>query len=108
MQAAGWATRRWAQAICKPPTTWHPTRRRRLIGEARGDGPVSGQLQQVSPTAWLVGEEPEETAVRSHSQWALVWYRFRHDKTALLGAAIVLFLIAIAIFAPVIALRNPP
>ena len=68
---------------------------------------MSGQLQQVSPTAWLVGEEPEETAVRSHSQWALVWYRFRHDKTALLGAAIVLLLIAIAIFAPLIAPHNP-
>src|SRR5436305_365354 len=62
---------------------------------------------QVSPTASLVGEEPEETAVTSHSQWALVWYRFRHDKTALLGAAIVLFFIAIAIFAPLIAPHNP-
>src|SRR5438105_15929336 len=109
MQATGWVTRRWAQVICKPPTTWgaQRTRRRRLIGEARGDGPVSGQLQQVSPTAWLVGEEPDETAVTSHSQWALVWYRLRHDKTALLGAAIVLFLIAIAIFAPLIAPHNP-
>jgi peptide/nickel transport system permease protein len=68
---------------------------------------VSQQLQQISPTAWLAGEEPDETAVRSHSQWALVWYRLRHDKTALLGTAIVLFLIAIAIFAPLIAPHNP-
>src|SRR5438067_8840740 len=107
MQATGWVARRWAQVIGKAPTTWDAIRRRRLIGEAQGDGPVSGQLQQVSPTAWLVGEEPDETAVRSHSQWALVWYRLRHDQTALLGAAIVLFLIAIAIFAPLIAPHNP-
>ena len=109
MQATGWVARRWAQVIGKAPTTWDAIRRRRLIGEAQGDGPVSGQLQQVSPTAWLVGEEPDETAVRSHSQWALVWYRLRHDQTALLGAAIVLFLIALdMVRGSILATRDHP
>ncbi len=69
---------------------------------------MSQQLQRLSPASWLAAEEHEEAvAGRMRSQWALVWYRFRRDKTALLGAAIVLVLIAAAIFAPLLAPHDP-
>jgi peptide/nickel transport system permease protein len=45
--------------------------------------------------------------VAYHSQWALVWRRFRRDRMALLGAAIVAVLIFIAIFAPWLAPHSP-
>jgi peptide/nickel transport system permease protein len=52
-------------------------------------------------------EHEEAIAGRMRSQWSLVWYRFRRDKTALLGAAIVLVLVAAAIFAPLLAPHDP-
>jgi peptide/nickel transport system permease protein len=51
---------------------------------------------------------PESDAlVAYHSQWALVWRRFRRDRVALLGAMIVTALILIAIFAPLLAPHDP-
>jgi peptide/nickel transport system permease protein len=45
--------------------------------------------------------------IEVHSQWALVWKRFRRNKSALIGAAIVAILLVVAIFAPWLAPHNP-
>lgn len=69
---------------------------------------MSQQLEHLSSAVLLSSEEPEETgAIRSHSQWALVWYRFSRDKTALIGVAIVFILVVAAIFAPMLAPHDP-
>jgi peptide/nickel transport system permease protein len=49
----------------------------------------------------------EDIAVAYHSQWALVWRRFRKDRMALAGAVVVGALLFIAIFAPWLAPHNP-
>ena len=59
------------------------------------------------PAAWLPSEEEAAAALPMHSQWALVWYRFRRDRTALLGAVVVLLLILAAVFAPLLAPHDP-
>jgi peptide/nickel transport system permease protein len=49
----------------------------------------------------------EEVPIVARSQWALVWMRFRRNKSAIVGATIVLFLLIVAIFAPLLAPHNP-
>ena len=46
---------------------------------------------------------PEEHGKRGASQWAVAWRRFRRNKSALIGSAIVVFFIAVALLAPYIA-----
>jgi ABC-type dipeptide/oligopeptide/nickel transport system permease subunit len=45
----------------------------------------------------------EEHLKRGASQWSVGWRRFRKNKSALIGSAIVVFFIAVAILAPYIA-----
>lgn len=45
----------------------------------------------------------EEHLKRGASQWSVGWRRFRRNKSALIGSAIVVFFIAVAILAPYIA-----
>ena len=45
----------------------------------------------------------EEYHPRGASQWAVAWRRFRRNKSGLIGGAIVVFFVALAIFAPYIA-----
>ena len=49
----------------------------------------------------------DDFIVAYHSQWSLVWRRFRRDRVALLGAVLVGLLIFIAIFAPLLAPHDP-
>jgi len=48
-----------------------------------------------------VGVEPEGPGVRARSPRQIFWARFKQDKLALVGAGLVLFMIAIALAAPV-------
>lgn len=66
---------------------------------------MSQKIESVSSAAWTSTEETVPVAF--HSQWALVWYRFRRNKTALLGTGIVLLLLVAAIFAPLLAPHDP-
>lgn len=45
----------------------------------------------------------EEHGKRGASQWAVAWRRFRRNKSALIGSAIVVFFVAVALLAPYIA-----
>ena len=42
-----------------------------------------------------------------HSPWSMFWWRLRRNTKALIGGAIVLFLLAVALFAPLIAPKDP-
>ncbi|HZS93992.1 MAG TPA: ABC transporter permease, partial [Chloroflexota bacterium] len=53
------------------------------------------------------GAELEEAPVEARTQWSLVWYRFRRNKSALVGAVVVAVLIFVAIFAPWLAPHDP-
>ncbi len=41
------------------------------------------------------------------SQWSLTWSRFRHRKSGMIGLGIVIFLVVVAVFAPLIAPYDP-
>ncbi|MCC7023726.1 MAG: ABC transporter permease [Thermomicrobiales bacterium] len=43
----------------------------------------------------------------AHSPWSMFWWRVRHNAKAMIGGAIVIFLIAVALFAPLIAPKDP-
>jgi peptide/nickel transport system permease protein len=64
---------------------------------------MAQRLEQ--PFTGAFGEDARE--IRYRSQWNLVWYRFRRDKIAMLGAVIVALLVLAAIFAPWLAPHNP-
>lgn len=42
-----------------------------------------------------------------HSSWSMFWWRVRHNPKAMIGGSIVIFLLAVAIFAPLIAPKDP-
>jgi ABC-type Fe3+ transport system permease subunit len=42
-----------------------------------------------------------------HSPWSMFWWRTRHNPKAVIGGTIVLFLIAVAILAPLLAPKDP-
>ena len=42
-----------------------------------------------------------------HSPWSMFWWRMRHNPKALIGGAIVIFLLTVAVIAPLIAPRDP-
>jgi peptide/nickel transport system permease protein len=42
-----------------------------------------------------------------HSPWSMFWWRMRHNSKAVIGGAIVLFLLAVAILAPLLAPKDP-
>ena len=42
-----------------------------------------------------------------HSPWSMFWWRTRHNPKAMIGGTIILFLIAVAILAPLLAPKDP-
>jgi peptide/nickel transport system permease protein len=48
-----------------------------------------------------------ESPDRTHSSWSMFWWRLRQNAKAMIGGAIVLFLIAVALFAPLLAPKDP-
>jgi peptide/nickel transport system permease protein len=42
-----------------------------------------------------------------HSPWSMFWWRMRHNSKAVIGGTIVLFLLAVAILAPLLAPKDP-
>ena len=42
-----------------------------------------------------------------HSPWSMFWWRMRHNPKAVIGSLIVVFLLAVAIIAPLIAPKDP-
>jgi peptide/nickel transport system permease protein len=43
----------------------------------------------------------------AHSSWSMFWWRFRQNPKAMIGGAIVIFLIFVALFAPLISPKDP-
>ncbi len=43
----------------------------------------------------------------AHSPWSMFWWRLRHNPKAMIGGAIVLFLVMVALTAPLIAPKDP-
>jgi peptide/nickel transport system permease protein/oligopeptide transport system permease protein len=74
---------------------------------------VSSAPLEVEPGYGLGGEPaqtPEESKIHGRSQWQIAWRRLRKDKVAIGGACWLLFLVLVAIFAPLIVdvLGSPP
>jgi peptide/nickel transport system permease protein len=42
-----------------------------------------------------------------HSSWSMFWWRLRQNPKAMIGGTIVIFLLAVAIFAPLLAPKDP-
>lgn len=42
-----------------------------------------------------------------HSPWSMFWWRFRHNQKAMIGGAVVIFLVFVALFAPLLAPKDP-
>jgi peptide/nickel transport system permease protein len=42
-----------------------------------------------------------------HSPWSMFWWRMRHNLKAVIGGVIVLFLLAVAVLAPLLAPKDP-
>lgn len=64
-------------------------------------------MEQATETRSALAEALETRAPHGQGMLALAWRRFRRDRMALLGAAIVALLTAVAIFAPWIAPHDP-
>ncbi len=54
-----------------------------------------------------LGDGHEEAVERGASVWRRTWDSLRHDKLALLGSAIVLLFVVVAVFAPALAPHDP-
>jgi ABC-type dipeptide/oligopeptide/nickel transport system permease subunit len=74
-----------------PTRTIQPT----AIGEV--EGVVAIDVEQARE-----GLADHEVALEALSQWQLAWRRFRKHRLALVGSAIVLFMILVAIFGPLL------
>jgi len=48
-------------------------------------------------------KEVKETVVKKRSQLSMVWARFKRNKMAMAGLALIIFLVIVAVFAPIIA-----
>jgi peptide/nickel transport system permease protein len=57
----------------------------------------------VDVAALAISSTPEIV----HSPWSMFWWRMRHNSKAVIGAAIVLFLLTVAILAPLLAPKDP-
>jgi peptide/nickel transport system permease protein len=57
--------------------------------------------------AAAAGWSPDAIQIEHRSTWQDVWQRFRRDKFAVVGAVLILLLIAMAVFAPWIAPHDP-
>ncbi|MEW1696751.1 ABC transporter permease [Streptomyces sp. NPDC093249] len=60
--------------------------------------------------AAAVDAPPEAKAIEGRSPWKIAWTRLKRDKLALAGAFVVVFLVLVAVFAPLIVglLGHPP
>jgi len=69
---------------------------------------VTGAATEAQPEAGLAGLEAK--AVQGRSLGQIAWLRLRRDKVAIVGGFVVLFLVLVAIFAPLIVklLGHPP
>lgn len=63
-------------------------------------GQFSEQPQPVGASAELASVDP--TAIAARSPWKLFWRSFKEDKLALISLGFVVFLILVAIFAPLV------
>jgi peptide/nickel transport system permease protein len=54
--------------------------------------------------AQLIIPQPPEVI---HSPWSMFWWRVRHNPKALIGGSIVIFLIVVALLAPLLAPKDP-
>ncbi|RCG29749.1 ABC transporter permease [Sphaerisporangium album] len=68
---------------------------------------VSGSELEAAPEAVLDGQAK---AIQGRSLGQIAWMRLKRDKVALTGAGVVIFLILVAVFAPVIVglIGHPP
>jgi len=76
------------------------------IDQAKAPAP---DLQGVLPAGLEVAEETAkpEQSVYIASQWKLMWWKFRRHKLAMFGLVVVILLYLVAIFAELIATRDP-
>lgn len=67
-----------------------------------------GEPSPVGPSdsSRLLLETEDDVPVRQLSQWQLTWIRFRRHKPALIGSAVLLFFIVMAIIGPFISPEN--
>ncbi|MER8234366.1 ABC transporter permease [Streptomyces sp. NPDC101490] len=73
---------------------------------------MTAPLRETSagePTA-AVDAPPEAKVIEGRSPWKIAWTRLKRDKLALAGAFVVVFLVLVAVFAPLIVglLGHPP
>jgi peptide/nickel transport system permease protein len=85
--------------------------RRAARGRVEGGGHVTVPLEEIgsegaAPEAVLVGMRK----VQGRSLGQIAWLRLKRDKVALAGAAVLIFLVLVALFAPLIVrlLGDPP
>ena len=67
--------------------------------------PIDVETTTASPEAVLVGEKA--TAIEGRSLGQIAWMRLKRDRVALAGAVVIVFLVLVAIFAPLLALHSP-
>ena len=65
--------------------------------------PAAGAVAAAGHGGW----NPDALLVEHRSLWAEIWRRFRRDRFAMAGCAIIIVLILVAILAPWIAPHNP-
>ena len=63
--------------------------------------------EEAMARAAAAGWSPDAIQIEHRSTWQDVWQRFRRDKFAVVGAVLILLLIAMAVFAPWIAPHDP-
>lgn len=66
----------------------------------------TGEPETESPAAPAGAEQAPQTAYVA-SQWRLMWWKFKRHKLAMIGAAVVILLYLIAIFAEFLAPADP-
>ncbi len=81
------------------------------VGEPEVDGGPRSDKHEAEDEAMAraaaAGWSPDAIQIEHRSTWQDVWQRFRRDKFAVVGAALILLLIAMAVFAPWIAPHDP-
>lgn len=69
--------------------------------------PLAGQIDPATETPTLASLGDLTMTTKPRSLWSDAWRRFRKNKIALVGLGYLIFLIFVAIFAPVLATNNP-
>jgi ABC-type dipeptide/oligopeptide/nickel transport system permease subunit len=93
--------------VSRPPSHGGPQKKPEHCGEASELSTLEDPSSAVAdPEALLVGEDK----IEGRSLGQIAWRRLRRDKVAIAGGIFLLFLILVAIFAPVIVklLGDPP